>query len=86
MEHNELHDSQHLRLPVLNGVYVVQPLFNIVFIFNFVYLSFHNVFNLFVMLSPINSNNIYNAIVQGSMYKINRFNADPGIGFQNREI
>ena len=28
VEHNELHNSQHLSLPVLNGVYVVQPLFN----------------------------------------------------------
>ena len=72
VEHNELHNSQHLSLPVLNGVYVVQSLFNI-FFFNFVYLSFHNVFNLFVMLSPIISNNMYNAIVQGSLSKINPY-------------
>ena len=47
--------------------------FLIICFFNFVYLSFHNVFNLFVMLSPIISNNIYNAIVQGSLSKINPF-------------
>jgi hypothetical protein len=45
--------------------------FLIFFFFNFFYLSFHNVFNLFVMLSPIISNNIYNAIVQESLSKIN---------------